>query len=56
MKHLLPLTLLAITLAPTTRAEDVIINAKKVYTVSGDVMEPGSVFISGGKIKAIGTS
>ncbi|MFK7822411.1 MAG: amidohydrolase family protein [Planctomycetaceae bacterium] len=54
MKHFLVLTLLTVTLAAPTRGEDVIVNAKKLYTIAGDVMEPGSVFISDGKIKAIG--
>ncbi len=35
-------------------AEDVLIKAKKVYTVSGDVLEPGAVLVSDGKIKAVG--
>ncbi len=40
----------------SVHAEDVLIKAKKVYTVSGDVLEPGAVLISDGKIKAVGKS
>lgn len=54
MRHFLPLTLIALIIAPAIQADDVIINAKKLYTVAGEVMEPGSVYISGGKIKAVG--
>ena len=52
----LKLLLLAAIAVPAVHADDIIINAKKLYTVSGEVMEPGSVLVSGGKIKAIGNN
>lgn len=48
------LTLLALMTSVAEAEDAVIITAKKLYTVTGDVLEPGSVYVSGGKIKAVG--
>ena len=41
-------------LAIPANAEDVLIKAKKLHTVSGDVIENGAVLVSDGKIQAVG--
>lgn len=58
MRRLTPITLAALFVASVAHADDssVIINAKKLYTVEGEVMEPGSVHVSVGKIQAVGKS
>ncbi len=36
------------------RAEDVLVRAPRVYTMTGPPLEPGAVLVSGGKIKQVG--
>ena len=48
--------LLAIAVVSTLQAEDVLIKAKRVITVTGETFEPGAVLVSDGKIIAVGGS
>ncbi len=56
MKTLLRLILLTAFLAPVTavRADDLLIQAGKVYTMAGPPLSPGAVLVSNGKIVQIG--
>jgi len=46
----------AFLLSQPVHGQDLLIKAKRVITMNGEVLEPGAVVISGGKIKAVGQS
>lgn len=48
--------LLAACATVTAEADDVLIRAAKVYTMTGEPLAPGAVLVSGGKIKEVGAS
>src|SRR5262245_25826541 len=53
MRRMLPLLVLAILAAPA-RAEDLLIQAAKVYTMTGAPLAPGAILVSDGKIAQVG--